>query len=110
MVSFPTVLPLVRGFSFEEGSIHDEFITRDFDKVHDLFEDFTHLKTKAYTCDRSLFDGEVKMPKPDSEDIVFFKELPLKLLIKVRSAQNNCAYEMIKREVDRFKGTLPALA
>ena len=38
VVSFPTVLPLVRGFSFEEGSIHDEFVTRDFDKVHDLFE------------------------------------------------------------------------
>ena len=104
VVSFPMVLPLVKGLSFLEGSLQDENVTEVFNKVHSLYEDFLHLKSEAEAIDRSFFSIDKPCPKPDSDDIMFVYKLPVKMLIRNSNKANNNALAMIKAEVARFKG------
>ena len=103
-VAFPTVLPLVKGLSFQEGLLQDEFVRNEFNKVHSLYEDFLHLKTEAETLDSSFFNNDKPCPKPDSKDIVFVYKLPVKMLICNSNKANINALTTIKAEIARFKG------
>ena len=107
VVSFPVILPLVKGLSFLEGSIKDENVTEVFNKVHSLYEDFLHLKLEAEALDMSFFNIDKPCPKPDSDDIMFVYELPVKMLIRNSNKANNNALAMIKAEVTRVKGLKP---
>ena len=102
VISFPSILPLVKGFSFEEGSCRDDLIQQEFEKVHDLYEDLWFLRTKAHPLDQKLITNDPKCPFPATHDIVFWTELPLKVLIRHRNVPNN-AYAIMREEVDRFQ-------
>ena len=103
VVSFPMVLPLVKGLSFPEGSIQDKNVTDSFIKVHSLYEDFLHLKLEAEALDITFFNCDKPCPKPDLDDIMFVYDLPVKMLIRNSNTSNNNALAMIKAEVTRFK-------
>ena len=104
VVAFPTVLPLVKGLSFQEGSLQDEFVRNEFNKVHSFYEDFLHLKTEAEALDSSFFNNDKPCPKPDSKDIVFVYKVPVKMLIRNLNKANINALTTIKAEIARFKG------
>ena len=55
VVSFPAVLPLVHGVTFQEGPIDETEIAKSFETADELYEDYVYLKTKAIGLDGSFF-------------------------------------------------------
>ena len=103
VVNFPIVLPLVKGLQFQEGSVDDTQIVELFEKQHELYDDFFHLKVKTHVLDASFFDLEQDCPLPDTVPPVNLNlDLPLKVIFR-----HNKAYGLLKKEVDKFNEETP---
>ena len=44
IVKFPIVLPLIESLNFDERPVSDKNISEKFEKTHELYDDFLHLK------------------------------------------------------------------
>ena len=98
IVNFPIVLPLIKGLNFDEGPVSDKNIAEKFEKAHELYDDFLHLKVNTVMPDESFFDCEDDCPMPDTiAPINLVNELPLKVLFK-----HHDAYGALKAEIDKF--------
>ena len=98
IVNFPIVLPLIKGLKFDEGPVTDKTVCETFEKTHELYEDFLHLKVKTSMPDESFFDMEEDCPMPDTiAPINLVNELPLKVLFK-----HHDAYPILKSEIDKL--------
>ena len=96
IVNFPIVLPLIKGLKFDEGPVSNKSVCETFEKAHELYEDFLHLKVKTSMPDESFFDMEEDCPMPDTiAPINLVNELPLKVLFK-----HHDAYPILKSEID----------
>ena len=102
VVAFPAVLPLVHGVTFQEGPVDEAEIAKAFETANELYEDYIHLKTKAIALDESFFEGESKYPVPDTRDITYDHDLPLKLLLANRGTTNN-TFGTMKQKVEQFR-------
>ena len=101
VVNFPIVLPLVKGLQFQEGTIDNEQIVELFEKQHELYDDFFHLKVKANVLDASFFELEQDCPLPDTVPPVNLnRDLPLKVIFR-----HNKAYNLLKEEVEKLNKT-----
>ena len=107
VVNFPIVLPLVKGLQFQEGSIDDTQIVELFEKQHELYDDFFHLKVKANVLNASFFDLDQDCPLPDTvPPMNLNRDLPLKV-----NFRHNKAYSLLKQEVDKLnKADIIAIA
>ena len=89
-------------FTFEEGPLSDEVITNAFEKVHDLYDDYLHLKTKAEPLNTILFKGDFAYPKPEGVGDIKDHDHPMKVPLAQRNSSNN-AHGMIKQKVEYVK-------
>ena len=89
VIAFPVVLPLVHGVSLQESPIDEAEIAKAFETANELYEDYVHLKTKSIALDGSFFEGENKYPVPDTRDVTYDHDLPLKLLLANRGTAKN---------------------
>ena len=98
IVNFPIVLPLIKGLKFDEESVNNKIIYETFEKAHELYDDFLHLKVKTGMPDESFFDTEDDCSMPDTIALInLVNELPLKVLFK-----HHDAYSVRKAEIDKL--------
>ena len=88
--SFPLVLPIFKGYDFEEGHYDNVEVFKSVVDVHDLYAEWIFLHSRKYII-TSLFATEnEKCPVPgDGCDVnTSFEEIPMKVLLKKKHDNN----------------------
>ena len=103
VASFPLILPLIKGFDFEEGKSEDPTVHDSMVNAHDLYSEWIFLHTKKYVLPSSFATDKAECPVPDRacDVITSFEEIPLKVLFKTKFDKTS-AFMTIKKEVDMF--------
>ena len=103
IISFPFILPIVKGFTFPEGPIEDNDIYDKFSETHELYADWIYIHNRKHVANKDFFDGEIKVPIPGESCGIFSHstELPLKVLFKSKYDPEN-PYIIIKAEIKKF--------
>ena len=101
IASFPLVLPIIKGYDFEEGEIENKQVQESMIQVHDLYAEWVFLHDKNYIIDSTFTTEQVKCPTPEVNSIVTaFRELPIKVLFKTKNKDS--PFAIIKNQVDNF--------
>ena len=98
IVSFPMILPMLTGYNFEEGEIHNESIYDSASKVHDLYADWVFLHSKKYVVPAHFLElTGFPVPNQTCDIITYSSDIPLKVLFK-----RAYPFTVIKKEVETF--------
>ena len=103
LISFPLVLPIVKGFEFLEGSIEKSEICDKFAEIHELYADWIYIHNRKHVASKEFFEGEPQIPIPNGacDVISHCAELHLKVLFKSTHNPSN-PYPIIKAEIEKF--------
>ena len=86
VASFPLILPLIKGFDFEEGDSEDSAVYDSVASVHDLYSEWIFFHTKKYVVPSKLVANKEDSLVPDKacDVISTFEEIPFKILFKTK--------------------------
>ena len=104
LASFSLILPLIKGFEFEEGKSEDSDVYDSMVNAHDLYSEWIFFHTKKYVVPPSDFaTDKVECPIPNGacNIITSFEEIPFKVLFKTKFDKTS-AFMIMKKEVDMF--------
>ena len=102
VVSFPLILPIVKGYYFEEGPIEDDKIYDTVSDIHDLYAEWIFLYKNKYIVNSSFTTSEISLPTPETVNTVTsLEEVPIKVLFKVNN-DSSSPFAKIKKEVDNY--------
>ena len=98
VVSFPMILPMLKGYNFEEGEIHDKNVYDSASNVHDLYADWAFLHSKKYVVPAHFVEiNGFPVPSHTCDIITYSTNIPLKVLFK-----RAYPFTVIKKEVEAF--------
>ena len=103
LISFPLVLPIVKGLDFPEEPIENNEIYDKFGETHELYADWIYIHNRKQVASKDFFDGETKVPMPEGacDVISHYAELHLKVLFKSKHDPSNL-YPIIKAEFENL--------
>ena len=102
VVSFPLILPIVKGYYFEEGPIDDEKIYDAISDIHDLYAEWIFLFKNKYIVNSSFTTNEITCPTPETiNTVTSLEEIPIKILFKTNN-DSSSPFARIKKEVDNY--------
>ena len=102
VVSFPIILPIIKGCDFEEGSIENKEVYESFVKAHDLYAEWFFLQSKNYIITSAFSTQTEQCPVPEkaSSNLTSFEELPIKGLFKNNDKAS--PFAGIKEQINSF--------
>ena len=101
IASFRLVLPIIKGYEFDDGDIDNKHVQDSLIQVHDLYAEWIYLLGKNYIIDSNFTTGKVPCPTPEVySTITAYSELPIKVLFKTKTKDS--PFAIIKKQVDNF--------
>ena len=105
VVAFPIILPIIKGYYFEEGPIEDNKIFDSVTEIHDLYAEWIFLFKHKYIVNSSFTTSKVTCPTPENcNNVISLDEIPIKILFK-GNKDSSSPFIRIKNEVDRYVAT-----
>ena len=103
IVSFPLILPLIKGYDLIQGDVNDSQVGEACHDSHDLYEEWLFLHSRKYVVTSVFSTDELQCPIPANAcDIVTsFEEIPLKALFKSNLGPSS-PFAIIKKEIENF--------
>ena len=102
VVSFPNILPIIKGYDFEEGLLENKDIYESMVDAHDLYSEWVFLQSKNCII-TSAFSTQTKqcpVPEKSSSKLTSFDELPIKGLFKNNDKAS--PFAIIKEQIESF--------
>ena len=101
VIAFPVILPMVKGFDFEEGNLDDEDTCNAFLNLHELYADWIFLQANKYIVCAEFRDLSCPLPENVCDLVSFEEDLNIKVLLKSKN-NSNSPYTILKAVVDTF--------
>ena len=101
IIAFPVILPMIKGFDFEEDHLDNEDICSEFVKVHELYADWLYLQSNKYIVNCEFRDLKCLLPENVCDVVLFDDDLSIKVLLKSKH-NSNSPYAILKAVVDGF--------
>ena len=102
VVSFPNILPIMKGYDFDGGCLVDKEVCCSIVKVHDLYSEWIFLQSKNYivTSAFSTVSKQCPVPEKANANLTCYEELPIKGLFKNKDKAS--PFAIMKSEIDKF--------
>ena len=101
LASFPTILPLIKGYQFEEGNLDTNEFKNTLSAIHPIYEAWVSFKT-GFICDGDFCDESCPLPKDYGNSLVFELQLRPDILYKSDDVQG---YRKLKEEIGRYRAS-----
>ena len=101
VISFPVILPMVKGLDFDEGNLDDEDICNKFLNLHELYSDWVFLQGNKYIVNSEFRDLSCPLPEGVCDVVSFEADLNIKVLLKSKNSSNS-PYTILKALVDDY--------
>ena len=102
IVSFPNILPIIKGYEFKEGPLESKDVYESIVDAHDLYSEWAFLQSKNYIITSAFSTQTEQCPVPDkaSSNLTSFDEMPIKGLF--RNNDKTSPFAIIKEKIEAF--------
>ena len=101
LATFPTVLPLIKGYSIKEGDLRNEDFRNEVSKLHPIYECWIKLKN-GFHCTGDFCFEDCPLPKETGNTVIFEPWVTPTVLYRAETVQ---AWVMLEKELERHTGS-----
>ena len=101
IISFPLILPIIKGYEFEDGEIDDKYVQDSMVQVHDLYAEWVFYMRKTTLLIQTLQQKKLHvLHQKFTASSLHFVNFQLKSFSKQKNRDS--PFAIIKNQVDNF--------